>query len=187
MTTTKYVAFLRGINVGGNNIIKMAELKACLTEAGFIDVVTYIQSGNVIFTGPKTDAEKLGRAFADALTKQFRYSAPIVVRSHQEMKDIAAAAPKGFGSQPDIYRYNVIYLKEPLTPHEAMQSISTKEGVDEAAAGPHVLYFSNLIAKATQSQLNRIIQMPVYKNMTIRNWNTTTKVLALMEKQLDVK
>ena len=57
-----------------------------------------------------------------------------------------------------------------------------KEGVDQAFAGTAVLYFSILISKATQSHISRIAGLPVYQSMTIRNWNTTTKLLAMMEK-----
>lgn len=66
-----------------------------------------------------------------------------------------------------------------------MKSITTKEEVDEAAAGPNLLYFSRLISKATQSHLGRIIGSPIYQSMTIRNWNTTTKLLVLMDARTD--
>ncbi|HVR19008.1 MAG TPA: hypothetical protein VMS65_04915, partial [Polyangiaceae bacterium] len=79
------------------------------------------------------------------------------------------------------FRYDVIFLKEPLTAALAMKSVRTKEGVDRAFAGKRVLYFSRLVAKATQSQLGKLVGLPVYKSMTIRNWNTTTKLLALMQ------
>ena len=62
-----------------------------------------------------------------------------------------------------------------------MKSIRTKIGVDQAFAGKGVLYFSRLIRKASQSYLTRVIQLPIYQSMTIRNWNTTTKLLALMD------
>jgi uncharacterized protein (DUF1697 family) len=62
-----------------------------------------------------------------------------------------------------------------------MVSVSIKEGVDQAFAGNGVLYFSRLISKATQSRLARIIGTPVYQSMTIRNWNTTTKLLNMIE------
>ena len=62
-----------------------------------------------------------------------------------------------------------------------MKSVTTKEGVDQAFAGKGVLYFSRLSSRATQSQLSRIIMLPVYQNMTIRNWNTTTKLLNMLE------
>jgi len=68
-----------------------------------------------------------------------------------------------------------------MTATEAFKSVTTKPGVDKACAGKGVLYFSRLIAKATQSRLSRLTQLPVYQNMTIRNWNTTTKLLTLMK------
>jgi uncharacterized protein (DUF1697 family) len=93
----------------------------------------------------------------------------------------SAKPPKGFGSQPQKYRHDVIYLKEPLTASEAMKSVAIKPGVDAAFVGPEILYFSRLTARASQSHLPRIIGLPVYQAMTIRNWNTTSKLLALMD------
>jgi len=175
-----YVALLRGINVGGKNLIKMTDLEACFHALGFTDVRTYIQSGNVIFNAGQTDQSQLAGMIEAALSKAFQYEARVVLRSAEEMQDIVANAPEGFGSEPAAYRYDVIFLKEPLTPLEAMQSVSIKEGVDQAFTGNGVLYFSRLISKATQSRLTRIISMPIYQSMTIRNWNTTTKLLNMM-------
>jgi uncharacterized protein (DUF1697 family) len=100
------------------------------------------------------------------------------------MKEIVARAPDGFGSDPAAYRYNVIFLKEPMTATEAMKSVSTKEGVDAAFTGKGVLYFSILISKATQSHISRIVSLPV-SSMIIRNWNTTIKLLKMMEPTSD--
>ena len=177
----QYVTLLRGINVGGKNLIKMTELKACFEVLGFKNVSTYIQSGNVIFRADESDRTRLTSQVEDALSKTFNYKSCVVVRSYKEMKSIIAHAPKGFGSDPATHRYDVIFLKEPLTVAEAMKSVTTKEGVDQAFAGKGVLYFSRLISKAAQSHLTRIITMPVYQSMTIRNWNTTTKLLKMME------
>lgn len=175
-----YVALLRGINVGGKNLIKMTELAACFEGLGFKDVRTYIQSGNVIFRAAEPDRARLTSWLEDALSKTFHYDASLVLRSDEEFSNIVAKAPKGFGSEPATYRYDVIFLKEPLTASEAMNSITTKEGVDQAYAGNGVLYFSRLISRASQSRLTRIISMPIYQSMTIRNWNTTTKLLSMM-------
>ena len=176
-----YVALLRGINVGGKNLIKMAELKACFEALGFQNVSTYIQSGNVLFSADASDRARLTRRIERALTETFSYSSRVMLRSHAEMKAVVAGAPTGFGSDPAAYRYDVIFLKEPLTAAEVMKSVTTKEGVDQAFAGKGVLYFSRLIQKAAQSHLPRIITMPVYQSMTIRNWNTTTKLLSMLE------
>ena len=183
MTLVHYLALLRGINVGGKNIIKMADLKASFESMGFSDVRTYIQSGNVVFASVEKDNAKLTDRIQKALSKRFNYTSRLVLVAHSEMKKIVAGAPKGFGDDPDAYRYDVIFLKEPLTPAKAMEQVSVREGVDQAYMGKYVLYFSRLVSRATQSHLNKIILLPMYQNMTIRNWNTTTRLLAIMHKE----
>jgi uncharacterized protein (DUF1697 family) len=148
---------------------------------GFSEVVTYIQSGNVLFQSAEKDKSALTERIESGLSSQFNFEARIVTVAHKELAAIVREAPHGFGKDGEAYRYDVIFLKEPLNPREAMKSVSTKAGVDTAHAGRQALYFSRLIAKASQSHLTKIIGLPVYQNMTIRNWNTTTKLLGLME------
>lgn len=181
MAETQYVALLRGINVGGNNIIKMGDLKACFEKMGLAQVATYIQSGNVLFSTTEKDKTSLINTIEKALSESFDYNSRIVLLTYQHLKSIVAAAPPGFGQQKDEYRYDVIFLKEPLTAAEAMKSVTTKAGVDTAHQGQAVLYFSRLSSKATQSHLTKIISLPIYQNMTIRNWNTTTALLTRLE------
>ena len=176
----QYVALLRGINVGGKNVIKMVDLKACFEDLGLTAVSTYIQSGNVFFESKVSDA-KLVQRIEQALARAFNYQASIVLRSYAQLQKIITAAPKGFGTNPARYRYDVIFLKAPVTAAAAMKSVLIKPGVDEAYAGKGVLYFSRLISKAAQSRLSRLASMPIYQHMTIRNWNTTTTLLKKME------
>jgi len=179
---TQFLALLRGINVGGGNIIKMTHLKACFEAHGLENVATYIQSGNVLFETAGTDSTTLIGKLEKALSKTFSpYRGRIVVCSHAKLGHIVRKAPKGFGSRPKEFRYDVIYLKAPLTAAEALRSVPTKPGVDRAVAGPDVLYVSRRIAKAGQSRLARIVALPIYQDMTIRNWNTTKKLLAMMD------
>lgn len=178
---TQFVALLRGINVGGNNLIKMAELKACFEQQGFENVATFIASGNVLFETQSPAGPKLTSRIEAVLEKTFDYRASIVLRSAKQLEDTLRRAPKGFGTDPAKYRYDVLFLKEPLTAAVALKSVPTKEGVDAVFAGPGALYFSRLVKKATQSRLGKIVGTPVYKSMTIRNWNTTTKLAALVK------
>jgi uncharacterized protein (DUF1697 family) len=180
MTEFKYLALLRGINVGGKNIIKMTDLKSCFEIMGFSDVVTYIQSGNILFKYPEKDKIKLTAKIEKALSLKFNYESKAVLVTYDELKTAVKKAPNGFGKSPDKFRYDVIFLKEPLTAKDAIKIVSMKEGVDTAGAGKFVLYFSRLISKASQSRLAKIISHPHYKFMTIRNWNTTTKLLEMM-------
>jgi uncharacterized protein (DUF1697 family) len=179
---TTYVALLRGINVGGKNLIRMPALKACFEENGFEDVATYIQSGNVLFA---SSSETRNAALTDRieamLAESFDYVPTVVVRSRKQMRAIVDGAPKGFGSRPDEYRYDVIFVKEPLTAKKAIGEVPTNPAVDTAYAGTGVLYFSRLIARATASRMGKIVASPIYPSVTIRNWKTTTRLLSLME------
>ncbi len=179
---TQYLALLRGINVGGNNIIKMIDLKACFESIGLSDVVTYIQSGNVLFKSDEQDIDKLTSKVEQELSKRFSYQSKVVIVSHDQLGFIVKNAPKGFGQLPDEYRYDVLFIKEPLNADEAFTNIKLKEGIDNAYKGKDVLYTTKLISRATQSHLTKLISMPMYKDMTIRNWNTTTKLLQLMDR-----
>lgn len=179
----RYIALLRGINVGGNNIIKMVDLKKSFEEMKFENVKTYIQSGNVLFDSPEKDLIKLEKKIEKVLSEQFNYVSKVVIISHEQLERIVENTPKDFGIYAQDYRYDVLFLKSPLTPESALEKILVREGVDVVNTGEGVLYFSRLISKAGQSYLNKIVGTPVYKEMTIRNWNTTTKLLALCEKK----
>ncbi|MGH2753994.1 MAG: DUF1697 domain-containing protein [Actinomycetota bacterium] len=178
---SRHLALLRGINVGGKNLIKMTDLRACFEEHGFLDVVTYIQSGNVIFESERSTAATLTQRIETILGAAFDYRASVVLRTHAQLRRIVERAPDGFGTQPAEYRYDVLFLKPPLTAPAALKSVPTRQGVDQSHAGAGVLYFSRLTSRVSQSRLSRVASMPIYQNMTIRNWNTTTKLLQLMD------
>jgi uncharacterized protein (DUF1697 family) len=174
-----YIGLIRGINVGGKNIIRMTDLKLCFENAGLTDVTTYIQSGNVLFRSAKKDKTILEKSIEKSLAKHFGVDLRLILLTPEQIRKVVEEAPHGFGIEPEKYRYDVLFLKDPLTPEEAMRDLRIKDGVDNAFTGAGVLYFSRLISKASQSYLTKLIQMPVYQQLTIRNWNTATKLLAL--------
>jgi uncharacterized protein (DUF1697 family) len=159
----------------------MPALKASFEDAGFRDVGTYIQSGNVVFTSPTSNQAELARRVERMLASAFDYEASVVLRSRTQMRSIVERAPDGFGSEPTRYRDDVIFLMPPLTARTVVESVPTKEEVDRIWAGNGVVYFSRLTSRAAQSRLSRVMSMPIYKSMTIRNWNTTTKLLELVD------
>jgi uncharacterized protein (DUF1697 family) len=178
----RYVALLRGINVGGKNAVPMPALKAAFEGAGYEDVVTYIQSGNVLFSAPSSGQAELTKRVEALIRKAFdHYDASVVLRSRSQMRAVVDKAPKGFGQEPAKYRYDVLFLKSPLTAKQVVASVPIKEGVDRIWAGSGVVYFSRLTSRATSSRLSRVASMPIYKKMTIRNWNTTTKLRELVD------
>ncbi|MFM8423658.1 MAG: DUF1697 domain-containing protein, partial [Chloroflexota bacterium] len=93
----QYLVLLRGINVGGKNIIKMADLKASFETMGFSNVLTYIQSGNVVFQSDEKDKAVLTTKIEKGLSKRFNFEAKVVVIAQKELAAIVKSAPKGFG------------------------------------------------------------------------------------------
>ena len=178
----KYVALLRGINVGGNNIIKMEQLKACFAAGGFERVMTYIQSGNVVFESDEENRAQLTSTIEDMLAQSFNYSARIVLRSHAEMQRVVAGVPEDWQHRADL-RCNVAFIKEPVTASAASQEIQPKEGIDVVTIGEGVLYISTVLSGLKQSALVKLISKKIYQDMTIRNYNTTQKLLTLMERK----
>lgn len=158
----------------------MADLRAALGEAGFADVHTYIQSGNVRFS---TDAPAVGLepALETVLSARFGFPIPVVVRSHRQLRAIVTQAPPGFGEHPDRYHSDVVFLKAPLTVRQAMTVVQLRDGVDQAWPGTGVVYFARLSERRAQSRMTTIVGTPEYRQMTIRNWATTTKLLAMLD------
>lgn len=180
-----YVILMRGINVGGKNKIPMAELKLYLEEQGFENVVTYIQSGNVVLRSD-LDAEALSAEIEDMLPRKFKLDSSIirvVALEYKTFKKIVTQAPKEFGNDNASYRYNVIFLIN-SSPSKAMEQIDARQGVDDVWQGDKAIYFRNSIPNASKSRLSRITQQPIYQSITIRNWNTTTKLLKLLEEHI---
>ena len=116
-----------------------------------------------------------------ALDERFDGPVPVVVRSLRQVRSVITSAPPGFGEQPDRYHSDVIFLKSPLTPATAMKVVQLREGVDQAWAGAGVLYFARLSERRMQSRLSKLMGTPEYRLMTVRNWNTTTRLLAMLE------
>jgi len=177
---TGYVALLRGINVGGRNAVPMKRLAPCVEAAGYEQVRTYIQSGNIVFNSDDADARRIETDLEQRIEAEFGFPVPVVVRSADELQATVDSAPPGFGG-PD-HRCDVIFLKHPLGTDEAFAALPTpREGVDQSWIGPGALYFSRLAALASKSRLSGIASSPIYPLVTIRNWNTTTKLAALVD------
>ena len=179
--TTVYLALLRGINVGGKNKVPMAELKTCFEELGCENVRTYIASGNVLFEASKSSAE-LAKEIREALPKKFKLDSELIeilVLSRDQLQKVIDQAPKGFGTEPGKYHSDAIFLMG-ISSDEAIKVFNPREGVDNVWQGDLAIYSRRLSAQRTKSRLSQIMSSPLYKQMTIRSWVTTEKLLELM-------
>jgi uncharacterized protein (DUF1697 family) len=142
------------------------------------DVGTFIASGNVLFSAPRQRRADLAARLESKLSHRFATELKVVLLTKAELSDVVENAPRGFGW--DTHRCDVIFLRKPLTAAKAFSVVETKEGVDQAWKGKGVLYFARLASRASSSRLGKIAALPEYKNLTIRSWSTTTKLLAQM-------
>jgi uncharacterized protein (DUF1697 family) len=146
-----YIALLRGINVGGKNIIKMEQLKQIFVDMGFSDVKTYIQSGNVIFRTPESDKLKLQDRIESQLQKNFSAEIKTLILAAGDLAETVANAPENFGVEPEKFRYDVWFLLPPITVNDVVSNIRLREGIDFLQAGKNVIYTSRLTSQMGKS------------------------------------
>lgn len=179
----KYVALLRGINVGGKNTVSMAELKICFEDLGYQDVSTYINSGNVIFSSSKNES-KLAKEIEAKLVSSFKFDSELIktlVISKNNLKKVVEGAPNGFGQHSETFHSDVVFL----IGHSSISILEQFEcnpEVDSIWEGKGVVYFQRLSSKRAKSKLSKIVAKPVYKSMTIRTWGTVNKLIDQIDK-----
>lgn len=176
----RYVALLRGINVGGNNSIKMDALKAAFEKSGYSNVRTLIASGNVIFESSEKNQEQMAKMLEEMVLKTFKVTSRVLVLSHKEMKDVLADIPASWKKENDLRMY-VCFIFPTMAVKEAAKEVPIKDGVDVLDVGERVLYMSTKMSGITKSGLSKMIGTKMYKEMTMRNFNTTKKIVLLME------
>jgi uncharacterized protein (DUF1697 family) len=177
-----YVVLLRGVNVGGKNILPMLGLRSCLEELGFGNVSTYIASGNVILDSDKPAIEIEAQIEA-ALIKCFKLDSELIkvlALTRNQLQAVIDNKPEGFGDQPEKYHSDTIFLIG-IDSAQALPVFNPREGVDKVWPGDGVIYSQRLSAERTKSRLSKIMASPLYKSMTIRSWNTTIKLLNILK------
>src|SRR5262245_24475201 len=124
-----YAAFLRGINVGGKNAVGMTALKVRLGRLGFRDIVTYINSGNIVFRTATTDSRALERKIDRVLARDFSVPARTVVRTHSEMARLVKTIARTWKLNP-AWRYNVIFLHHVIDSPKVLDGIVPKADIE---------------------------------------------------------
>lgn len=171
----KFIGLLRGINVGGHNIIPMAELRALCTSIGWQDVQTYIQSGNLVFSAAGTAAE-LEAKLERAIHKRFGFSVVVVVRTAQDWAAYIKSNPFPETTSKEPNWLLLALAKKQVHPGAAEALIALATFGERVVQGKDALWihFGGGVGKSKLSPalLDRLIGSPV----TARNWNTVLKL-----------
>lgn len=177
--TTRMIALLRGINVGGANKVAMEDLRALAVKLKFSDVSTYIASGNLLLTS-SLDAEATERALELAIEKKFSLSIPVIVRTREQWSEYAKGSPFADAERD---RPNILHLalsKRPLpVGADAALSAYAKGGERVSPLGDALWIDFNEGAgrsKITPTVLDRVAGSPV----TARNFNSVKKIAELL-------
>ncbi len=175
-----FVALLRGINLGGKNKIPMAELKSSFASLGFEDVVTYIQSGNVVFRSPGGDAQALAARIEQQVAEDLGVDAAVLIRTPAELGAIAKSNPF-LDREGDLSKLHVIFLSRKPAAKAVAELDPERSPPDEFSVRGREIYL-HLPNGAARSKLT--IDYFVRRlgvEATARNWNTLIKLLALAE------
>lgn len=181
----KYVALLRGINVGGNSKVEMKRLKAVFEKAGMHEVQTYINSGNVIFEEAKaaaSDTSKIASKLEKAIASEFGFVVRVLVKSLPEMKKIVGALHDSWATDKD-QRCDIIFLWPEFDSKAVLKGPALKwlkPDIDTVVYVKGALIWRFDRKHATKSGMPKIIGSALYKNSTARNCNTGRKLLAMM-------
>jgi uncharacterized protein (DUF1697 family) len=179
--TTPFVALLRGINVGGNNMISMSALKASFERLGFSDVSTYINSGNILFRTKIADARKLEIKIERMLAADYTLPCKVVVRSADEIASLVKKLPKDWTGDKE-WRYNVIFLRHTIDSKDVVVGVKWKPDIEKVTYVPGTLLWCARVKDITKTAMVKLSSQKIFQDMTVRNLNTTRKLHELMQK-----
>lgn len=177
--TTRYVALLRGINVSGQKKMRMADLRRLLEEAGFAEVATYIQSGNVVLSS-EASADGVAASVRRAIADAYGFDVPVAVRSATELASVVSSVP--FDRQRmdgDKKRHLVAFLDREAPADAAARLAPYLATADEVAAHGRELYVYLPNGQAKSKFSNAVIEKQLECTSTMRNWKTVKVLLEM--------
>lgn len=169
----RHAAFLRAINVGGNNMLPMKDLKAAFERAGAKNVVTYIQSGNVAFDAPKARASVIAETVVKAIVRSHGIASPIAVRSHAELAAVAAANPfLAEKSPPETTSLYVAFLTRTPSAERVAALDPNRSPPDRFVVRGGDIYLAYAKGAAKTKITNTWFDRVLDTVSTVRNWRT---------------
>jgi uncharacterized protein (DUF1697 family) len=177
----KYVAFLRAINVGGKNLIKMDELRKVFESLGFKNVTTHIQSGNVMFESSTTSENVLAKKIENMLHKNLSDDVLVFIRSFEQLNSIVENDPFKKLTFKVPTKFYVTFLKAELKQKLKLPYLSAKKDVEIVQIKKREIYCITPEISGSHGYPNLFIEKEFRIKATTRNWNTIIKVFNLMQ------
>ena len=175
-----YVALLRGINVGGNNKIEMKRLKQVFEEAGMEQVVTYINSGNIVFVDRSRSAQALSVLLEEAIAAVFGLRIRVLIRSLEDFEGLLRELPSTW-TNDEAMKSEVLFLWDEIDDAATLEQITWKSEFEDVRYVKGAILYAIGRKDATRGSLTKLVGTKLYSQMTIRNVNTTRKLHTLMQ------
>ena len=172
---TKYIAFLRAINVGGHTV-KMDALRGILRVVGILNVETFIASGNVLFETGSKDSGVLEKKIESKLREALGYDVATFVRTDAELKAIAEYKPFPQSQLDAATAFNVAFLKESLDDQRTKKVMSLRTGIDDFHVHGRELYWLCKKKQSDSTFSNAVLEKTLGRPSTIRGVNTIQKI-----------
>ncbi len=173
-----YVALVRGINVGRNNKVDMKKLKNTFEELGYTNVVTYINSGNIIFEAKGKKEDKIVKEIELAIKKDFALEIKVLIRDFESIKSLCKKIPDTWVKN-ETMRTDVMFLWEEFDNPKILEELKLSP-VDNAKYLPGAVVWNIKDIDYNKSGMPKLIGTKIYKQMTIRNINTVRKIFEIM-------
>ena len=174
------ISLLRGINVGGNKKIKMADLRDLYTSLGFQNTKTVLQSGNAVFETDLTDMAVIKQTISDAIQTTFGFDVQIILRTPNQLEAIVANHPFTDEQLNDPAKISIVYL-DSIPDDEALDDLrDSNTGREEINSKGQQLYLFYPDGKGSSKLDNGRIERKLKVKATARNWNTTQKIINLI-------
>jgi len=173
-----YVALLRGINVGGKNIVDMKKLKTTFEVLGFTNVVTYINSGNIIFEELSREKNVMVSETERAIKQDFKLEIKVLIRSLEDIETICREIPATWIKSAQM-RTDVMFLWENYDKPETLELLQIYP-VDHVRYLPGAILWNVEGENYSKSGMVKLLGTELYKNLTIRNVNTVRKLFQIM-------
>ncbi len=177
----RYIALLRGINISGKNKVPMAELKKGFETLAFVEVKTYLNSGNVIFSSDEDNIRKLTDKIEEMIKNQFGLDIPVFVLSREALEDILQNAPDWWGSEDKEIYDNLIFIIPPAAFSDIYNEIGeAKEELERIKDYKEVIFWS--FSRKDYQKTNwwpKTASANVSTKLTIRTANTVRKIASM--------
>jgi len=176
-----FIVFLRGINVGGHHIIKMNALKKLHEIMGHGNVVTYLQSGNIIFESVEKNRRKLILDIEKEYEKMFGFHTNIIICNVAELSKIVKECPFSLTTDKEARFLYLVQLSD-IPNNDLVGNLMMHDGPEEKQINKNVLYVYYTEGAGRSKFTLPFIEKTLKARGTARNWNTITKLLDLAEK-----